>query len=104
MEAYRFKQIMTLPAGTMLGLSPDQARRRLHNLESIGEGRYMAKATVQFKCGEVIGLEVPVPKWVDAFVDPVHNYRPEETTRTLDHKEKVVADQIKRAAGGPARK
>lgn len=110
MEVYRCKQILTLVAGTVVGLSPDQARRRLHKLESIGEGRYKAKASVQFKSGEVISLEVPVPKWMNAFVGPLSDdekrsaKETEGTTRTLDHKEKVVGDQVKRAVGGAARK
>lgn len=62
MKTYEARQAVTLGAGVVLKMSPTQAARRRHLLEDLGGGRHRARAPVQFKAGEVVGIEGPLPK------------------------------------------
>lgn len=63
MRKYTTTAIVTLPAGTVMELNVEQAAARRHALQSQrGPNLYRATAPVQFKRGEVIGLEVEPPK------------------------------------------
>ena len=48
--------------GVRLGLSEAQAGARRLLLRPVGDNRYEAVAPVQFKAGEIIGIEGDVPK------------------------------------------
>lgn len=56
------QQTADFPAGTRLALSAAQARSRRHCLKTVGDGFFLTTAPVQFKAGEVIGLEGEPPK------------------------------------------
>lgn len=49
-------------AGSRLGLSKEQAAARFHALKEVGKGVYVALDSVQFKAGEVIGVDGELPK------------------------------------------
>jgi len=51
------QQTADFPAGTRLALDAAQVRSRRHCLKAVGDGFYLTTAPVQFKAGEVIGLE-----------------------------------------------
>jgi hypothetical protein len=54
----------------VLVLNKEQARRRRHNLKSLGKDRYEIVNPVEFKAGEVIGYEGDLPKaMADVMVD-----------------------------------
>jgi hypothetical protein len=76
MNRYRTIDTLTVAAETVLALSEDQVRRRRHQLEALGEGRYRALTLVQFKRGEVFGLEGELPKGHDRFVEPLTEAAP----------------------------
>lgn len=88
MKKYLTTAVISLYAGTVLGLSAKQAALRAHALETLktatpdepaAEGKpakagspgvYRALATVQFKAGETIGLEAAPPKHLaDELID-----------------------------------
>lgn len=46
---------VTIPEGTILDLTPDQAGARAHNLHATDTG-FLVKGPVMFKRGEVIGI------------------------------------------------
>lgn len=79
MRQYRIRNTLTVAAGTMLGLSAEQVRRRRHQLEPIdpqpgeapqwGPGRYRATTLVQFKQGEVVGIDGDLPKVHEPLVE-----------------------------------
>ena len=48
---------VTLPADTLLVLDPAQVRRRRQILVALGGASYRASAPVQFKAGEVFGVD-----------------------------------------------
>lgn len=43
--------------GDVLGLTDKQYESRQHLLKKLKDGKYYVSQTVQFKCGEIIGLE-----------------------------------------------
>jgi hypothetical protein len=50
-------QVFKVPAHHLIGLSPEQVKTRMHNLNPTGtDDVYETKAEVEFKGGEVIGL------------------------------------------------
>lgn len=55
---YRTTAIISFPPGTALELSREQAAARAHALDKRGN-KYVARESVQFKAGEVIGLVSP---------------------------------------------
>jgi hypothetical protein len=63
---------VTLAAGTvLLGLSPDQLRRRATKLEACGENRHRATELVQFKKGELLTMpEAPLDKRLQELLEP----------------------------------
>ena len=57
MKHYTVVKAITLQAG-VIALSEAQAKDRLHNLKRLmGKGRYEIVKPVEFKIGEVLGLE-----------------------------------------------
>lgn len=60
---YTTVAVLTLPAGTVLGLTEAQASTRSHVLQSVParKGWYTTAATVQFKIGEEIQIEGSLP-------------------------------------------
>lgn len=63
MKKYTTTTIVTLPAGTVMELNAEQAAARRHAIEPLrGNGVYRATAPVQFKRGEVLGLDAEPPK------------------------------------------
>lgn len=70
----------------VLELTPDQIRRRQHNLKVLKDGRCEIINTVEFKQGEVIGYEGAIPKSLaDAMIDP------KEKAKKQNKKETKVA-------------
>lgn len=60
---YTAKAVVTLPAGTVLGLTEAQARDRKHALEPLAtKGFYTTKQPAQFKVGEVFDYAGDLPK------------------------------------------
>lgn len=60
---------ISFAAGHRLALSEGQANARRHALSKVGNGIYVTTAEVQFKAGEVIGVEGDFPKALQALVD-----------------------------------
>lgn len=58
----RIIALTTLGPGAVLTLTPAQVRDRRHALAPLGEDRYAVVAAVQFKVGEVLGVEGGLPK------------------------------------------
>jgi hypothetical protein len=50
-------RVAGVPAGMLVGLSDDQARRRRHALELAGEGIHRTLQAIEFKRGEAVSLE-----------------------------------------------
>lgn len=71
MERYSVNQPITLHVG-VIGLSDAQAATRQHCLKRLmGKGRYEIRKPVQFKAGEVIGLEEINLKQYAGWLTPV---------------------------------
>lgn len=68
--------VLSLPAGTRLGLSKDQARRRAHALKPAGRGYYLTTAPVQFKVGEQVDYDGELPKHLATLVVAVQTPAP----------------------------
>lgn len=62
MNAYKTLTPVTFPSGTVLALDAKQAATRTHVLDDLRPGVYVAKQPLEFKAGEVIGLELPPSK------------------------------------------
>ena len=60
---------VSFAAGHRLALSEGQAKVRQHVLKKAGNGIYITTGDVQFKAGEVIGVEGELPKALQALVD-----------------------------------
>lgn len=61
--------VLRVGQGTVLGLTNAQAGVRAHNLESMGDDFYKVRATVEFKSGEEIVIDLAdVPKNLRQFV------------------------------------
>lgn len=63
MNIYTTTEPVTLTGG-ILELDADQARRRLHNLRKLDDGRFEIVRAVNFKAGETFGFDGDVPKAV----------------------------------------
>lgn len=57
MEQRKVEQVAEFHPGTKLGLTPEQVKHRERRLKSLGDGVYEVLESVQFKVGEVIGVE-----------------------------------------------
>lgn len=62
MKMYRMVKLMEVGPGTVVKLDDAQAKRRKPRLDVLGEGRYRTKDVMQFKVGEVVGIEAEIPK------------------------------------------
>lgn len=62
MRSYITQAVITLPEGTVMQLSDAQAAARRYALAPVGKNTWRATASVQFKAGEELGLEVDPPK------------------------------------------
>lgn len=58
---------VNIPAGALLKLNPDQARRRAGLVEPMSDdGVYRSVTRVQFKTGEKLSVDIEIPKgWID---------------------------------------
>lgn len=55
---YRTTAIISLPPGSVLELSREQAAARAHLLDKRGN-KYVARAGISFKAGELLGIANP---------------------------------------------
>lgn len=62
MVQYEITQLYAVGQGEIVKLTDAQAKLRAHQLESLGEARYRVVQVVQFKKGEVLGIEGEIPK------------------------------------------
>jgi hypothetical protein len=69
MDKFLIVSVATFGAGARLGLSKEQAAARAGALTDVGKGVYVAKQSVQFKAGEVIGIDGDLPKALAVAVD-----------------------------------
>lgn len=69
MDKFLIVSVATFGAGARLGLSKEQAAARAGALTDVGKGVYVAKQSVQFKAGEVIGIDGNLPKALAVSVD-----------------------------------
>ena len=63
----------TIPAGTVLCLTPEQAQQRVPFLNPMGDGVYIALREQQFKAGEEIGFPdvyEPEPGVIEVIPEP----------------------------------
>lgn len=58
LNSVRLHVITTFPAGVRLRLGDAQAASRSTRLRSVGKGLYDVLDTVQFKAGEMIGVDI----------------------------------------------
>jgi hypothetical protein len=70
MDFYKTLETVRLPGGTVLALTPGQARRRSHLLDINEADDLVARQSVEFKAGEIIGL-AHVPLVLKAALEPV---------------------------------
>lgn len=97
MKTYLIVKLLTVAAGTVVRLSAEQAQRRRGRVTDLGEGRYQLNELLQFKAGEVVGIEGDLPKVHLEYVQeqggetiaPPSGEHPEPAaTRPLGHKKK----------------
>jgi hypothetical protein len=62
MVQYEITQLYAVGQGEIVQLTAAQATLRAHQLESLGAARYRVVQVVQFKKGEVLGIEGEIPK------------------------------------------
>lgn len=62
MQRYLVAAPLSLHAGALLELTPEQAAPRVRELRAVGEGVYEVQTSVQFKAGETLGVDGIVPK------------------------------------------
>lgn len=62
MDKYLIVAPATFGAGARLGLSKEQAAARANALKEVAKGVFVAQQPVQFKAGEVIGIDGDLPK------------------------------------------
>lgn len=70
MKKYTLTRTVLVDAGTVLALTEAQVRARKLSLEAVGEGVYKTTAIVNFKAGEMIGMEM-LPKSLESAVAAV---------------------------------
>jgi len=71
MKQYRTTQTLAIGEGTVLRLDESQASVRANRLEPVGDGLYRAKELLQFKRGEVLGIEGEIPKVHESCLEQV---------------------------------
>jgi hypothetical protein len=72
MTEYKTTSRITVPAGTVVRLSPEQAADRARSLEKADdEGRFVTKDTLEFKAGEQLGIEGDLGRATMAKLEPV---------------------------------
>ena len=74
MKQYRVTKKVEFEQGT-IGLSDAQAATRAWNLKPVGRGRYEIAGHIEFKVGEVIGLDA-VPKAYVNHLEPARMAAP----------------------------
>lgn len=104
MKKYTTTAIVTLPAGTVMELTAEQAAARRHALQQQrGPNLYRATAPVQFKRGEVIGLEVEPPKSLaDELIDEKEVAK-RNSTEEARRKKAEAAERAKIVAAAEAK-
>lgn len=70
MQFFRTNETVRFPGGTVLLLNRDQYSRRQHLLEPVTDGVTCARQLVEFKAGEIIGLN-QVPLALKGFLELV---------------------------------
>lgn len=70
MRKFTVTGVLSLPAGSVLGLSERQAEARRHALKTRAAGVYEATSPVQFKAGEAIAFAGELPKALASLVEP----------------------------------
>ena len=70
MKQYTITEAMNFNTGSILELTEKQYKGREHCLKKLGNNKYEALATVQFKIGEVIGLDEEVDKGLQHKLNP----------------------------------
>ncbi len=102
---YVSTQPITLPEGSVLGLTPAQAAPRRHALKPSGKkGVYTTTQPVQFKAGETIHYDGDIPKGMaDAFMTAADKAKADAAEREAAEKRAseqraVEMDEAKAAA------
>ena len=84
MQTYRAIDTLTVGEGTVLELTEAQAKTRAHKLQSLGESRYQATDTLQFKRGETVKLDGELPKGHERYAECLdgtsHEAQPVQTS------------------------
>lgn len=104
MKLYRTLAIIRLFAGK-IGLTDDQAKKRLNYLSKVKDNVYEVVQEVVFKAGETIGLE-HTPKPYRKVLECLEPEKPEKSAIELDIKEtiEVAAKPVaKKRRGRPAK-
>lgn len=91
MKEYTITRPVFIDAGTRLALSDAQARARRGQIKEVGDGVFEATAIVNFKAGEVVGLET-VPKAIASAFDEI------KTVRRTSGAAKVAAQSVETSA------
>jgi len=81
MHTYRVIATLSVGEGTILHLTEEQAKSRLHNLMRLDEGHYRATTVLQFKRGEVVVMEQALPKGSERYAEHVTGDAPAEDPR-----------------------
>ena len=105
MQKYKALQVIRIGAGETVVLSPIQAKDRKHFLEVVdqGKGIFKALAVLEFKAGEVVGLEKPgkalwealQPEGQDKTLFDLHLAKVEEAKADKAKADKPKADKAK---------
>lgn len=70
MKIYRTLNRINIPGGTRVMLSKKQLRGRLEKLKKVGKSVYFTLGAIQFKAGDMVGLE-SVPKILKSSLEEV---------------------------------
>lgn len=71
MELYRVIKPIELDKGIIVQLSKEQAIPRLRDLKPLKDNKYAVKGTIQFKRGELIGIDAVVTKRYAGLIESV---------------------------------
>lgn len=72
LTSVKTRVITTFPAGVRLRLGDAQAINRGAQLRSAGKGLYDTLGLVQFKAGEIVGVDLKLlPKFIREGLDPI---------------------------------
>lgn len=64
MKNYVAKELVTLPAGSVVELTDKQAADRAPRMTRVSKGRYRLNEALQFKAGEAFGFDGDLPKTI----------------------------------------